>query len=223
MKNLLLLMATLLAAAPILAANEKISNARLSSEQAEANYARAIEGRTAKIMRELALTDTNQAAQVHDIILAQWRALNAWHNENDPKLKADRSNPEAVATMQASLKRLHNEFIARLAKHLTPAQIETVKDGMTYGVVEATYKAYLQIVPNLTDTDKAKILELLKQGREEAMDAGSAKEKAAIMKKYKGKINNYLDAHGHNVGAAYKAWGAKQKEKAAAANAEKKP
>ncbi|MGH7993638.1 MAG: DUF3826 domain-containing protein, partial [Limisphaerales bacterium] len=57
----------------------------------------------------------------------------------------------------------------------------------------------------------------LKEGREEAMDAGSSKEKAVIIKKYKGKINIYLTAHGHDVGKAYKDWGARQKAKAAAA------
>jgi Protein of unknown function (DUF3826) len=219
MKTILLLMAALLVAAPTFAANGESAKTNLSPDQAEANYTRAIEGRTAKIMHALALTDTNQAARVHDIIMAQWRALNAWHNENDAKLKAAKSDPNAVAQIQASLRRLHNEYVAKLAEYLTPAQIETVKDGMTYGVVEATYRAYLEIVPNLTASDKAKILELLKEGREEAMDAGSSKEKAAIMKRYKGKINNYLNAHGHDVGKAYKDWGAKQKAKTAARSA----
>ncbi|MGH7953116.1 MAG: DUF3826 domain-containing protein, partial [Limisphaerales bacterium] len=122
---------------------------------------------------------------------------------------------KAVAEIHVSLKKLHNEFIAKLQENLTPKQIEKVKDKMTYGVVQATYNAYVEIVPNLTDADKNKILELLKEGREEAMDAGSAHEKAAIIKKYKGKINNYLSVTGHNVGKAYKDWGARQKEKAA--------
>jgi Protein of unknown function (DUF3826) len=219
MKTILLLMAALLFTAPTFAANGESAKTNLSPDQAEANYTRAIEGRTAKIMRALALADTNEAARVHDIIMAQWRALNAWHNENDAKLKAAKSDPNAGAQIQASLRRLHNEYVAKLAEYLTPAQIETVKDGMTYGVVEATYRAYLEIVPNLTASDKAKILELLKEGREEAMDAGSSKEKAAIMKRYKGKINNYLNAHGHDVGKAYKDWGAKQKAKTAARSA----
>ena len=46
---------------------------------------------------------------------------------------------------------------------------------------------------------------------EEAMDAGSANEKSAVFKRYKGKINNYLSAEGHDVKQAYKDWGEKQK------------
>src|ERR1051325_1552713 len=45
--------------------------------------------------------------------------------------------------------------------------------------------------------------------------SGSSQKKDAVYNKYKGKINNYLSAQGHNVSQAYKDWGAKQKEKAA--------
>jgi Spy/CpxP family protein refolding chaperone len=192
-------------------------NSDWSPAQIEANYTKAIEGRTASILKALALTDTNQVARVHDIIMAQWRALNAWHNENDAKLKAAKADTNAVVQIQESLKELHRKFIAALSQYLTPAQIETVKDKMTYGVVEVTYRAYLEIVPNLTDAEKAKILELLKEGREEAMDGGSSHEKAVIMKRYKGKINLYLTRNGHDVAKAYKDWGARQKARAAAA------
>ena len=217
MKTVLPLLVAVLVPFPTFAAKEKPAETNLSPAQVEANYTKAIEGRTANILKALALTDTNQALRVHDIIVAQWRALNAWHNANDPKLKAAKADTNATDQIQGSLKKLHREFIGRLAENLTPEQIEIVKDKMTYGVVDATYRAYLEIVPNLTAAEKEKILELLKEGREEAMDGGSSKEKAAIIKKYKGKINVYLSANGHDVARAYKDWGAKQKAKAAAA------
>jgi len=206
--------ADLIFTAPAFAANEKND---VSPAQEEANYTKAIEGRTANILKAVALNDTNQVARVHGIIMAQWRALNAWHNENDAKLKAAKADTNAVGQIQKSLKQLHRKFIAALSECLTPAQIETVKDKMTYGVVEVTYRAYVEIVPNLTDAEKAKILELLKEGREEAMDGGSSREKAEIIKRYKGKINLYLTRNGHDVAKAYKDWGARQKVKAAAA------
>src|SRR5579859_2224932 len=74
---------------PAFATEEKAPGTSHSpSEPTEANYTKAIEGRTANILKALALNDTNEVARVHDIIMAQWRALNAWHNENDAKLKA---------------------------------------------------------------------------------------------------------------------------------------
>jgi len=86
---------------------------------------------------------------------------------------------------------------------------------MTYGKVKVTYDAYCEIVPNLTEAQKTRILDLLKEAREEAMDAGSSDEKSAVFKKYKGKINNYLTAEGHDVKQAYKDWGEKQKSQTA--------
>ncbi len=207
----------LIFAMPAFATEERtpgISN--LVSEPMEANYTKAIEGRTANILKALALSDTNQVARVHDIIMAQWRALRAWHDANDAKLKqaVKAGDSNAVAQIRTSLKSLHDRFVSELSANLAPSQVDTVKDRMTYNKAEVTYNAYCQIVPNLTETEKAAILVLLKQAREEAMDCGSADEKSAVFKKYKGKINNYLNAQGHNVSKAYKEWGEKQKLKA---------
>jgi Protein of unknown function (DUF3826) len=201
--------------ASALAAGQNGSSAatHLTPEQMEANYTRAIEGRTDRILAMLDLNHTNQAASVHDIIMAQWRALRAWHSAHDAELRqAIRNNDtNTIDSIHDSLKALHNQFIARLSEHLTPKQVEKVKDGMTYDTVEVTYRAYCEIVPNLTASDKAEILKLLKQAREEAMDCGSAGAKHAVFRRYKGKINNYLNAHGHNVGRAYREWDAKQR------------
>lgn len=206
--------ANLIYTVPAFAANEKTD---LSPAQREASYTKAIEGRTANILKALALNDTNQADRVHNIIMAQWRALRAWHDTNDARLKQaiKAGDSNAVAQIRTSLKSLHDQFLSELSTNLAPQQVDMVKDKMTYDKVEVTYKAYDQIVPNLTDADKTKILELLKQAREEAMDCGSAEEKSAVFKKYKGKINNYLSAQGHDVHKAYQEWGEKQKLKAA--------
>jgi len=197
------------------AAKEKpaVTETNLTPEQIEANYTRAIEGRTADILKVLELSDTNRSAKVHDVIIAQYRALRAWHAANDPKLKAAKGDTNAVAQIRSSLKSLHDEFIAKLSANLTPEQVEKVKDKMTYGKVQFTYAGYLASYPDLADQHKQKILELLKEAREEAMDAGSAEEKTAIFQKCKGKINNYLSQQGIRS--------ARDKEKAAKPAADK--
>src|SRR5690348_18376643 len=93
-----------------------------ASADAEAKYTRAIEGRTAAILKILNLSDTNKIARVHDAIIAQYRALNAWHDANDAKLKAARGDTNAVAQIHSSLETLHKDFLARLAENLTPEQ-----------------------------------------------------------------------------------------------------
>ena len=165
-------------------------------DQVPAKYTQAIEGRTADILKVLELTDTNRARRVHDIIIGQYRALNAWHDTNDARLKSARGDTNAITQIRGSLKAMHNDFIAKLSADLTPEQIEKVKDKMTYGKVQFTYAGYLAQYPGLSDANKEKILELLKEAREEAMDGGSAGEKTAIFQRYKGKINNYLAAQG---------------------------
>lgn len=213
----------IVAAALVAASTFAVTETNLTPEQVEANYTQAIEGRAADILKILSLSDTNKAAKVRDTIVAQYRSLRAWHDANDDKLKAAAKDTNAVAQIQASLKTLHNQFISKLSGNLTPAQVDAVKDKMTYGKVQVTYDAYNEIIPGLNDVQKARILEWLKEAREEAMDCGSSKEKDAVFKKYKGKIANYLAKEGVNETKARKEWGEKQKAKTAAATTNSVP
>lgn len=179
-----------------------------AAENAEASYTRTITKRSADVATALALTDAAKSNRVQEILVGQYRALNTWHDQHDTEIKAlnksggDKETAEKakvkVAEIQATLKPIHDSFLAKLAAELTPEQVETVKDKMTYGKVQFTYKGFLQAVPDMTEVEKAHVLDLLKEARELAIDGGSAEEKTAIFGKYKGKINNYLSAQGHN-------------------------
>jgi Protein of unknown function (DUF3826) len=188
-----------------------------SKAELEAIYTQAIEIRTEGILATLGLADAVKSNRVHDIIMAQYRALRARDEGIDAKLKAEGkaiNYADRAPQLLTLSKPLHQEFLARLAACLTPEQIQKVKDKMTYNKVEVTYNAYCAIVPDLTDADKAKIMELLKAAREEAMDGGNAPEKSAIFQKYKDQINDYLNARGHDVAQAYRVWNAKHPEEA---------
>jgi hypothetical protein len=191
MKQSFFLAVVLLISAQVFAADTNLASADI-----EAKYTAAIEGRTGDILKALSLSDADKAAKVHDIIIAQYRALNTWHNENDPNLKAAKGDTNAIGQIHASLKTLHDKFLYDLGENLTPDQVEQVKDKMTYGKVQFTFKGYVAQYPNLTEENKQEILTMLKQAREEAMDGGSAQEKTAIFQRYKGKINNYLSKQG---------------------------
>ena len=188
----------------------------LPPEQAETNYTQTIEKRAADILADLKLNDAAKSARVHDAITNQYRALRDWQATYQNKRgTAGPQSGEVVAAL-AARQALHDKFITRLSTDLTPDKLEKVKDRMTYNKVKVTYDGYCEIMPNLTAEQKAKVLELLKQAREEAMDGVSAEEKSAIFRKYKGKINVYLSAQGLDVGQAYKDWGEKQKAKSGA-------
>lgn len=209
MKRIPLLFAATMAALIIFTA--KAAETNQPSGDGEASYAKSLENRTADILKALALTDTNKAARVHDILISQYRALNT----NDAPLRAAPKDTNVLAQVHATRKTLHEQFLAKLSEQLTPQQIEVIKDKMTYNKVKVTYDAYCEIIPSLTEAQKTNILQMLKDAREEAMDGGSSDEKSAIFKKYKGRIANYLSKEGVDEQKARKEWGQKPKAKAA--------
>lgn len=186
----------------------------------EAEYTAKLEQHAADILKALELTDDAKAQRVRGIVIAQYRALRDWHDGYDAKLKG--AGDEEARVIRATLKELHGKFIAALAAELTPAQVERVKDRMTYDTVRVTYAGYLEMLPKLTEAQQARILAMLKEAREEAMDGGSSGEKTAIFGRYKGRINNYLSAEGYDLKQASKDWAERRKAKAGASEKEQK-
>lgn len=217
MKTLSLTLCAVLAAGAALlsqpASGQSLNTPPASAAEIEALYTSSIESRAQDIIKLLGLTDPAKSNAVHDIIIWQYRTMRARDALIDAQLQATGKTvnySNRAERLDVESKPLHDYFLVRLSKVLTPDQVEKVKDKMTYNKVKVTYDAYVAIVPGLTDSDKAKILDLLKAAREKAMDGGSAPEKSAIFQVYKDQINDYLNAHGHDVSAAYKAWVARQ-------------
>jgi len=172
--------------------------------------------RAEKISAALKLDDPAKAARVRDLIAQQYADLSVIHSARDAAIKAAKekgatdktAGMEAMkiarATATAAQDKLHPEYLARLAVELTPAQIDQVKDGMTYGVAPLTFRVYQEMLPNLTDGQKSQLLAWLNEAREHAMDASTSEEKHAWFGKYKGRINNYLSKAGIDMKQAEK-------------------
>ncbi|HTB85760.1 MAG TPA: DUF3826 domain-containing protein [Candidatus Sulfotelmatobacter sp.] len=200
---------TLIVALSAAGALAQTSTTAPTDAEKEAFYAKTIEYRVGDILKVLNLTDDTKSNTVHDLLVAQYHALRVRDAAIDTQLKVDGkdvSYENRAALLAAQSKPLHDKFFTALADNLSPDQIEKIKDLMTYNKVKVTYDAYCQIIPDLTDAEKAKIMDLLKSAREEAVDGGSAPEKSAIFQKYKDQINTYLDANGHDTAKALKAW-----------------
>lgn len=223
MKKRLLAVSSLLASATLFnqPASAQLSTPPASPPEMEALYTTSIENRTQEILKPLALTDAAKSNQLHDLIIAQYRVMRARDALINAKLEAEGKEinySNRASQLEDESKLLHGYFVTQLEKLVPPDDVEKIKDKMTYNKVKVTYDAYNNIVPGLTAADKAKILELLKAAREKAMDGGSAEEKSDIFQQYKNQINDYLDAHGHDVAKAYKDWEAKQAVAKAATN-----
>jgi hypothetical protein len=187
-----------------------------ATPEEEAAYTKVINERADKIVDTLGIEDSDKSTRVRDLIAAYYRSLRDVHDERDAKIAETKQSPAGdktvaeawvtVARDRANLKLIdvHRRFVARLAVELSPEQVEKVKDGLTYGVVQVTYQGYLELLPDLTDEQKREILANLVEARELAMDGGSSEEKHAIFGKYKGRINNYLSEQGYDLKAAEK-------------------
>ena len=181
------------------------------------------EQRALKIAGTLGLSDPAQTARVSAVIARQYEDLSRIHARRDEQIQAAKGTPgidtatqearvaAARAEALAAQNTLHPVYLARLAAELSPAQIDQVKDGMTYGVLPLTFRVYQEMLPNLTDEQKQQILAWLVEARELAMDASTSEEKHGWFGKYKGRINNYLAAAGIDMKQAERELAARRK------------
>ncbi len=188
----------------------------LKSEGRDPEYVSSIVKRSEKIVDKLGIDDHAKAKEVINIVANRYFKLNDIYEKRDAKIKSAKESLTGEAKnaaidaakneAEASLYRSHFEFPADLSLYLTPEQIDGVKDGMTYGVLMVTYNSHLDMIPTLTDEEKAQIMAWLIEARELAIDAENSNKKHGVFGKYKGRINNYLSARGYDLVKEREAW-----------------
>ncbi len=193
----------------------RVSAVDLKTEGLDSAYVKTIVERAQKITDQLGMEDSSKTLDVRNIIANRYFLLNRIHEaykkaqEEAKKLSGEAKQQalqQAVDRRDAELYKHHFEFEADLSNYLSPAQIEMVKDGMTYGVVPKTYHAHLEMIPTLTEEEKSQILCWLKEAREFAMDADTSKDKHGWFGKYKGRINNWLSSRGYDLQKEREGW-----------------
>lgn len=198
----------------------------LDSKNRDPKYVSTIVERSKKIVDKLGLKEADAATQVTNIIANRYFLLNDIYAKRDTSInKAKRANLAkdelsrvqtlAKAETDAALYRNHFAFAADLSLFLNETQIEAVKDGMTFGVVNVTYVATLEMIPSLKEEEKVQIMAWLKEARELAIDAETANKKHEAFGKYKGRINNYLAKRGYDLVKEREGWYARIKAKEA--------
>ncbi|MBQ7511903.1 MAG: DUF3826 domain-containing protein [Prevotella sp.] len=170
----------------------------LKTEGLDADYVETIKQRSQKIVDGLQLSDAQKAENVRNIIANRYFLLNEIHGKYDKKTQQDAINAE--------LYKHHFELASALALYLTDDQIDAVKDGMTFGRLKRDYNAQLDMIPSLTDEEKAQVLIWLKEAREYAMDAADSKGKHFWFDKYRGRTNNWLSARGYDLKKERENW-----------------
>jgi hypothetical protein len=194
----------------------------VDTKQEEA-YRKIVTKRSQKILDSLHISDPEKKEKVLADISNQYIRLNNIHESHKnavDTLKKRVTSPEELSGMLKNeqqkrddqLLALHENYISTLKQSLTTDQLEKVKDGMTYNVLPLTYRAYQEMIPQLTTVQKSKILAWLMEARELAMDEGSSEKKHGVFGKYKGRINNYLSAAGYDLKKETLEWQKRLKE-----------
>jgi hypothetical protein len=192
----------------------------------EAAYTKTINQRAEKIVKTLSITDAGKAARVQNIIAKQYRSLSEIQDASDGRIKLaeqqaaqdGEKKKELTKAIEdettTRLDKLHADYLSALSVELTSEQVESVKNGMTYGVLPITYAGYLDMLPDLNEEQKKQIMTWLVEAREHAMDAGSSEKKHWWFGKYKGRINNYLSSAGYDMKKAGEEWEKRRKARA---------
>lgn len=208
--------------------SKDVAVGKVNAADEKATYIKMITQRAEKITAVLDIKNTSKQEKVTNIIRDQYSNLNDIYAERDAKLKAlkeenvdnkgalEAEKIKEEAKLNAKLAKLHKKYLSKLSSQLSAAQVDQVKNGMTYGVLPITYKAYQEQILTLNEEQKKQILIWLTEAREHAMDAESSNKKHAWFGKYKGRINNYLSAAGYDLKKEGKEWELRRKAAATA-------
>jgi hypothetical protein len=192
-------------------------------QQTAQAYADVLAARSAKIVQTLGITDSTKYHRVVDYVVNHYATVGRIQDVADSTVKAlklERLDKEELelrikafqTDRDAKLYAQHAVFQAQLQGELSPEQVEGVKNGLTYNVLNVTYKATLEMIPTLKEDEKRQIWIWLLEAREHAIDASSSDAKHGWFGKYKGRINNYLAARGYDLTKERAAWAERIKQ-----------
>lgn len=212
----------------VLLAWQSAGAVELDSKNRDPKYVENIVGRSKKIVDNLDIKNADAYTAVVNIISNRYFQLNDIYDRRDSIVKSIKAstlsaNAKSMAIeaaqneKDAALYRTHFAFPAALSLFIDEKKIEAVKDGMTFGVVNVTYTATLDMIPSLTEEEKTQIYAWLVEAREFAIDAENSHKKHEAFGKYKGRINNYLSARGYNLTKEREEWYKRIKEREEAA------
>jgi hypothetical protein len=177
-------------------------------------YRETIRKRATAAVDAAGVKDDGKRTTAIRVVETHYVDINDIHFDRDGAVKAAGTEAAASAARKraaASVAAVHAAFTRDLASILSAEQCDAVKDKMTYDVRTNTYRVYCEMLPALSEAEKAKVRGFLLDGREEALVAGDANAKHEKFRVAKGKIANYLSGRGYDLKKAEAEWAAKRK------------
>lgn len=188
-------------------------------------YTKVITGRADKIVNTIKFENNDLKIKVRDIIVEHYRFLNnaeESRNSDVAKIRKEFADNKELRNLKIDLRKAEQEFdtrdhhfafCAQLKNLISEQQVDQVKDGLTYGVLNNTYNGFCDMIPNLKQEEKDQIMVWLIEAREHAIDGGTSREKHNWFGKYKGRINNYLSKREYDLNKLSREWHERLKEK----------
>jgi hypothetical protein len=180
----------------------------------------------------LQLNDGAKEARVKEAIATHLITIRNWNNEHPFTTVPAGINPATgnklsdmdrqVIAISAMPSVIHQNLMNALKNDLSPEQVESILDKYTIGKVAFTMNGYRSIVPDLKPEEETKLVEFLKQAREQAIDYKNMTQVSAIFEIYKTKCEQYLNSNGRNWRQMYKAYTDKIKAQKEAEKAKQK-
>jgi hypothetical protein len=162
----------------------------------------------------LKLNDAAKEARIRTVLINHQKIVRDWHNDHPYTSVPAGINPlngkplsdidREVIANSGKPASVHANLMEGLRKDLSEAQVETILDFYTIGKVDFTMRGFKAIVPDMTPTEEAYILQQLKLAREQAVDYKRMKAISAIFEIYKTNSEQYLNANGRNWRKMYK-------------------
>lgn len=213
----LLIISALFVTAEMFAQNENLANTvKLTSADAKAKSDIEQEKKAAEWVDGLQLNDEQRKQRVKNAVATHLKTIRDWHNEHPFTTVPAGINPATgnkltdldrqVIANSAIPKSVHDSLMDVLKRELSAEQVEFILDKYTIGKVAFTMGGYKAIVPDLKPEEEEKILEYLKQAREQAIDYKNMNQISAIFEIYKTKCEQYLNSNGRNWRQLYKAY-----------------
>jgi len=198
-------------------------NPSLPEEVRRQVHAKA-EGLTGKLSLE-----TSKVSGVVSVIEEHYARVWAWHQEVDAKLDAAwadwdvaRSNRDGKAKDELRALAIMTERIDPIYAEFTPQILGLLKnlravmgDDKTTALLDAitrspgaerAFNAYVDMIPEMTDEQKAVLWGRMAQARQDSLAAWSNKRIIKIFKKYKVRNEFSIDYFGYDYRKRYEAW-----------------
>ena len=188
-----------------------------------------VDRKAQRLATKLVLGDSDREQQVVAWITEHYARVWAWHQAVDEQLDAawaawdeardntagkEKDELHALAIMTERIDPIYAEFRPQIQRFLSmlyqgigEEKTTVLLDEITKSPgAERTYKAYLSMIPEMTEAEKGILWGRMVQAREDSLAAWSDKRIVKIFKKYKVRNEFSIDYFGYGYRKRYQSW-----------------